>query len=165
LTTNIVGEINEVANQEGIMRLHICAGVCCAALFTVGSNAEEPMAPSPPKSVIVAVYHVAAGKHEEFLRWNLARERAELEAGLSSGTGQWFVHVEGDSWDFLALQPVRTPEEDERRDAVLRARGLAAGFAEAIEFRQLITSHTDTVADGPMHVADILAMLERARKK
>jgi hypothetical protein len=133
------------------------------ALAAVGSWAQETTRPQEPRSVIVAVYRVAPGKHEDFLRWNLVRERAELESGLE--TAQWFVHVDGDGWDFLALQPHRSSEDDRRRDEVLRKRGLTAGFAEAIEFRQLIASHTDTIADGPMKVADIIAMLERSRRK
>ncbi len=73
--------------------------------------------------------------------------------------------VDGDNWDFLALQPKRTPEDDRRCDEVLRKLGLAVGFAEAIEFRNLIISRTDTMADGPMRVADIVAMLDRSQSK
>src|SRR5260370_8114713 len=56
-----------------------------------------------PGKAIVALYRVAPGKHLEFLKWMAAREAVDKEAGVPAT--QWYMHTNGDSWDFVAIGP------------------------------------------------------------
>lgn len=96
---------------------------------------------------IVSIYHVAPGKHLEFLRWQAARDGAASEAGLAPT--QWYAHLDGDSWDFVGIAPVTTDAQDDQVDAILERKKLTTGYKAALEFRTLIASHTDTYVVGP----------------
>jgi len=111
-------------------------------------------APNPPK-VIVAIYRVATGKHLDFLRYMAQGEAIAKEAGL--GASQWYAHLDGDSWDYISIGPATTDEQDKKTAAIRKQRGLTTGFAAGIEFRQFISSHTDTYARGPTTAADLVA--------
>ncbi|HVS61488.1 MAG TPA: hypothetical protein VHE82_12420 [Gemmatimonadaceae bacterium] len=77
------------------------------------------------------------------------------EAGIVAT--QWYAHLDGDSWDYVAIAPATTDEQDKRKDAIFKQRGLPTGFAAGIQFRQFINSHTDTNARGPTTAADLVA--------
>ncbi len=73
--------------------------------------------------------------------------RYELLGSLFEGEpGPW-------SWDYIAIARVGTgAEEDQlgkKADAIAKAKGLATGAANQLEFRALISTHTDTYAMGP----------------
>ena len=110
--------------------------------------------PNPPK-VIVSIYRVAPGKHVDFLRWMAQNDAIAKEAGIVAT--QWYAHLDGDSWDYVAIAPATTDEQDKRTDAISKQRGLPTGFAAGIQFRQFISSHTDTYARGPTTAADLVA--------
>jgi hypothetical protein len=114
-------------------------------------------AQDPPMST-VSIYRVAPGKHLEFLRWQAARDAAGAEAGVPAT--QWYVHVDGDSWDYVGIAPTTTKEQDEKIEAVLKGRNLTTGFKAGLEFRTLIASHTDTLTRGPTTAA---ALVEAAK--
>ena len=133
-------------------------GLC--ALTVSLSLAQAPPPSTEPPTVIISVYHVAPGKHLEFLKFMAAGEAIDKEAGLTPA--QWFVHLDGDSWDFLSVTPERTEAEDKKIEDLTKAKGQKTGFAASLEFRQFITSHTDTHAVGPQAVA---ALLEAAGAK
>lgn len=107
-----------------------------------------------PGKVLVSIFHVAPGKHLDFLKWQAAYEAVDKEAGLS--IGQWYVHTDGDSWDFVSIVAQRTPAEDKKVEDLLKKKGLKTGFASALEFRQFVSSHTDTFALGPQSAADLV---------
>jgi hypothetical protein len=123
--------------------------VLCAALAS--AQAEKS---GEPGKVIVSIYHVAPGKHLDFLKWMAAREAIDKEAGLAPV--QWYVHTDGDSWDFVAISPERTDAEDNKLDELAKKKGLKIGFAAALEFRQFVSSHTDTFSRGPQTAADLV---------
>jgi hypothetical protein len=108
---------------------------------------------------VVSIYHVAPGKHLEFLRWQAARDAASAEAGI--GAAQWYAHMDGDSWDFVSISPATTDAQDDKVDAILKSKKLTTGYKAALEFRTMITSHTDTYARGPTTAA---ALVEAASK-
>ena len=111
------------------------------------------------QTYIITTYHVAPGHQTAFLEWAANQDAIAQEVGLP--IGQWYVHMNGDSWDYLQIAPDidTTPEQDEALDAAARARGMATGPAVGIELRQHIASHTDTFVAGPMTAAEILAAL------
>lgn len=104
----------------------------------------------------VALYRAAPGQQVALLRWLAAQERAAQAAGLPAG--QFYAHTDGDSWDYLAIDPVTTPAQDAAVDAAAKKMGLATGPASSLEFRKYIAVHTDTFAIGPTTPAQYLAM-------
>ncbi len=120
--------------------------------FSAGSAASAQQ----PGRAIISIYHVAPGHQMEFLRWMDQQQRISTAAGLSPG--QFYAHTDGDSWDYLAISPVTTPEQDAAFDAAGKRMGvntLRGGF----EMRKHITSHTDTFTRGPMSAAEYLALM------
>jgi hypothetical protein len=104
---------------------------------------------------LVALYHVAPGKHLDFLKWMAAQEEAAKEAGVAAT--QWYAHTDGDSWDYMAIGPVPTPDQEKKVDEAAKKKGLTIGFAASLEFRQFVTSHTDTLVLGPTSAADLVS--------
>jgi len=109
-----------------------------------------------PGKAIVSIYRVAPGKHVEFLKWMAAREALSKEAGV--GATQWYVHQDGDSWDYIAIGPDTTSEQDKKQDEMAKAKGLTTGFRAGLELRQYMASHTDTFARGPLSAAELVEM-------
>ena len=111
--------------------------------------------PKEPPTAMVAIYHVAPGKHVDFLKWMAAREAVGKEAGLPAV--QWYAHMDGDSWDYVAIAPKLSDADTKKADELAKKKkGLKVGPMGGIEFRALIASHTDTVAAGPLSAAEIL---------
>jgi hypothetical protein len=109
----------------------------------------------PPK-VRVALYRAAPGQQVALLKYFAAQDRATQAAGVP--TGQFYVHTDGDSWDFLAVDPVTTDAQDKAVEAAAKKMGLPTGPAASLEFRKYIAVHTDTFATGPTTPAQYLAM-------
>lgn len=119
--------------------------------------ALAPMIPAQgaePGMAIVSIYRAAPGKHLEMIKWLAAREAIDKEAGV--GATQWYVHVEGDSWDFVVIAPKLTEVEGAKVDELSKKKGLKTGFAAGLEIRHFIASHTDTIARGPLSAADLV---------
>lgn len=104
---------------------------------------------------IISIYRIAPGQHIAFLQWMTNQGAAVREAGASAG--QWYVHVNGDSWDFLQIAPDLSDEQDDAVDAAAEAKGLKTGPPSGIELRQYVAWHTDTFAAGPMTAAELLS--------
>ena len=109
----------------------------------------------PPKARI-ALYRAAPGQQVALLKWLAAQDRAAQAAGVAGS--QLYAHTDGDSWDYLAIDPVTTPAQDKAVDAAAKKMGLAIGPASSIEFRKYISVHTDTFVIGPVTPAQYLAM-------
>jgi hypothetical protein len=124
-------------------------GVALAVAQTAPKTAE-------PGKVIVSLYRVAPGKHLDFLKWMATREAISKEVGV--GSTHWYAHTNGDSWDFVAIAPEPTKEQDAKVDELTKQKGLKIGFAAALEFRQFVAYHTDTFASGPLSAADLVRM-------
>lgn len=111
------------------------------------------------KSVVVAIYRVAPGKQLDFLKWMAAREAIDREAGV--GATQWYAHMSGDSWDYVAISPDVDDATSDKLDEMARKRGLKVGPQAGLEFRQMMAFHTDTLAAGPMTASQLV---DRASK-
>ncbi len=109
--------------------------------------------------VVVAIYHVAPGKQLEFLKWMSAREAIDREAGV--GATQWYAHLNGDSWDYVAISPNIDDATSDKIDEMASKKGLKTGPQGGLEFRAMVASHTDTLAAGPMTAAQLV---DRASK-
>lgn len=135
-----------------IVKLAFAAAAGAAAAGTV-AYAQMP-ATEPPHST-VTIYRAAPGQQQALLQWLANQDRASQAAGLPPG--QIYIHLDGDSWDFVGITPTGTPAQDAAVDAAARKLGLATGARRALEFRRMIASHTDTFALGPMTAAQALA--------
>jgi hypothetical protein len=113
-----------------------------AVWLVLGLLAQVPAA-ADSRDMVVEIYRIAPGKHEEFLRQIALYDRANAEAGLPPR--QLFVHQGGASWDFMLLQPAHhTDEESAKLDAAFKKLGIPQGAKFFVNFRTLIAEHTDT---------------------
>ena len=117
------------------------------ALAQTAAPAKEP-----PHSLI-SIYRIAPGKHADFLKWMAVRDAVDKEVGIAQA--QWYAHVDGDSWDYLAVGPDNTPEQDKKVEAAMKKHGLTTGFKQSLEVRQFFASHTDTFVVGPVSVSEL----------
>jgi hypothetical protein len=108
-----------------------------------------------PARARITVYRIAPGKQLDFLKWMAAQDEVAREAGVA--TVQLYSHLDGDGWDFLGIGPVTTPEQDKRTDEIAAKKGLKVGLPAWLEFRELVASHSDTFAAGPLGASEILA--------
>lgn len=116
---------------------------------------SAPSAPAPPR-VQVEIYRIAPGQHEAFLRELARLDEANRLAGLPAR--QLYVHSDGASWDFMLIQPAKTPPDKAAAlDAAWDRLQLPSGADFFLSFRRFIAEHTDTTAIGPTTAADYLA--------
>src|SRR4051812_50185683 len=94
-----------------------------AALGAIASGTivyAQSSGPQPPKAR-VALYRAAPGQQVALLKWLAAGDRASQAAGLPPS--QLYAHTDGDSWDYLAIDPVTTPAQDAAGEAAPQKRG------------------------------------------
>jgi hypothetical protein len=142
-----------------VRRIVPFAAVALGFLFALAVYVQSALASPAPTTVVVAIYHVAPGKHAEFLKWMAARDAIAKQAGIADT--QWYAHLDGDSWDYLSIGPKTTDAQDDKTDEIAKSKGMTSGFAAGVEFRTMISSHTDTYARGPTTSA---ALAEAATK-
>ena len=131
------------------------AGVCSLATAAPRWTQDKP----EPGRARISIYRVATGRQLDLLKWLAAREEIAKEAGVPPT--QLFAHTDGDSWDYLLIWPITTAEQERRLDEAAARKGLKTGFAAAIEFRELLASHTDTYVNGPMTAAELVAAVSK----
>lgn len=134
--------------QDMKPKLVLAAASALACTFAIPAHAQNA------GRAIVSIYHVAPGHQIAFLKWQDQQDRIAAAAGVPRG--QLYAHTDGDSWDYMVINPVTT----EAQDAALEAAGRRMGvnvMRGGIELRQHITSHTDTFTRGPMSAAEYLA--------
>ena len=132
------------------MKIHLAIAALAALAVATPASAQTS------GQAIIAIYHVAPGHHIEFLKWADRQDRIAAAAGVARG--QLYAHMDGDSWDYLIVNPVTTPAQDAALEAAGKRMGVNV-LRGGVEMRQHITSHTDTFVRGPMSAADYLAML------
>ena len=145
------------------MKRWIFASTMVAAVLVLGGqaalNQTRPQAQSG--EVTVSIYHIAPGQHVNFLKWHAAREAIHESLGLPPAS--WYAHIDGDSWDYIVIDPKLTEAQEAQVERESQNRGLTTGFAAGIELRHFMLSHTDTIAMGPISVSE-LAKLGQKKK-
>ena len=136
-----------------ITRLLLLALVFVAAPAARAQTAKAEM--KQPPTAIVQLYRIVPGKHLEFLKWLADADATNKEAGLPAT--QIYAHTDGDSWDYLAVSPDLTKEQQAKQDEVSKKHGRKTGFAASLEFRTMAAWHTDTFVIGPVSAADLVA--------
>jgi hypothetical protein len=110
--------------------------------------------PAPPEH-IVSLYRAAPGHQVALLQWFAQQDRIAQAAGVAPV--QLYVHANGDSWDYVGINPVTTSQQDAAMDAAAKQMGLPSGPAAGIELRKHVAWHTDTFTVGPISAAQALA--------
>jgi hypothetical protein len=96
--------------------------------------------------MLLEIYRVAPGKHEEFLRHVALLDQANVEAGIPAR--QLYVHQDGASFDFVILQPAKnTDEQNAKLGEAFKRLGIPGGAKFFVHFRTLIAEHTDTFVE------------------
>ena len=135
--------------------IKLAAAAALGALVSGTIVYAQAGSPEPPKAR-VALYRAAPGQQVALLKWLAAQDRAAQAAGVPRG--KFYAHTDGDSWDYLAIDPVTTPAQDAAIDAAAKKMGMPTGPGQAIEFRKYIAMHTDTFVIGPVTPEQYLAM-------
>ena len=130
------------------------AAAAAAGALAAGSIVYAQAPASPPRN-IVSLYQAAPGHQVELLRWLAQQDRIAQAAGLPAM--QLYAHTDGDSWDYMGINPVTTDAQDQAMDAAAKKLGLPSGPGVGLELRKYLTSHTDTMTVGPTTAAQYLA--------
>lgn len=133
---------------RSVLLVMVCALALAAPRWTPKDQKE-------PGRARITIYRVAPGKQLDFLKWMAVQDEVAREAGVP--TVQLYAHIDGDSWDYVGIAPVTTPEQDQKLDEITVKKGLKTGLPASLEFRQLLASHTDTFAAGPTTAAELVA--------
>src|SRR4029079_4770501 len=91
----------------------------------------------------------------DLLKWCASQDRIAQAAGIAPM--QLYVHTDGDSWDYMGINPVTTEAQDAALDAAAKKMGLPRRPGLARDPRQESSSHTDTFTIGPVSAAQALA--------
>ena len=132
--------------------------------LTAAAPAAAQQAPPAPKKMLVEIYRIAPGQHENFMRLIALFDEANRRAGLPPR--QLYVHEDGASWDFMLIQPADTPDDKEAALAdAYKALKTPSGPNFFVTIRSYIAEHTDSFVSGPTSAADWLGKLDAARNK
>ena len=142
--------------MKSVMKIAAAAALSMSAMLSAPAIAQQGAG-----RAIVSLYHGVPGHQEALVRWLADQDRIAAAAGIQPA--QLYVHTDGDSWDFMIIQPVTTEAQDDALDAAAKRLGLPAGPRAALEFRKHIQSHTDTFVRGPVTAAQYLQALGPSR--
>jgi hypothetical protein len=136
---------------------------CLLVVTGIVVHSQTSPKANEPGRYRIAIYNVSPGKHLAFLKWEAQQEAIAKEAGAPPT--MWFRHNDGASWDYVAIERVGTGAQEEelgkKTDAIAKAKGLSTGAANQLEFRALISTHTDTYAMGPMTAEELVKEAEK----
>ena len=141
---------------KSLTKLAVAGALASVALMPSAASAQT----APPRA-LVSLYHAATGHQEALLRWLADQDRVAAAAGVAPG--QVYAHTDGDSWDYMVINPVTTAAQDDALDAAAKKLGLPSGPRAGLEFRKHIQSHTDTFVVGPLTAAEQSARMGPAR--
>ena len=135
--------------------MKLAAAAALGALAS-GTIVYAQASSSEPPKARVALYRAAPGQQVALLKWLASQDAAAQAAGVP--TGKLYAHTDGDSWDYLAIDPVTTPAQDKAIEAAQKKMGLGTGPAQSLELRRYISMHTDTFVIGPVTAAQYLTL-------
>ena len=117
---------------------------------------SKPEAPPEPTRLLVEIYRIAPGMHAAFLEEIAKYDAVNRAAGLPPR--QLYVHSDGASWDFMLIQPAKTPPgKAAALDKAWEDAKLPSVADFFLNFRRFVAEHEDTCALGPTTAADYLA--------
>lgn len=147
-----------------------------AALLAMPGVAAKPVAPAkaaaaaatsdaPWPEAYLEIFKLAPGKQEAFIR-DIARAD-EVSAAGGQPPIKIFLHEDGADWDVMLYKPETddkpTPAQQSAMDAKSKELNMPSGPAYFVHIREMIASHTDTKAYGPIAAAQWIAKLDAWR--
>ena len=144
-----------------------------AALLAMPGAAAKPAAPArasapaaaseaPWPEAYLEIFKLAPGKQEAFIR-DIARAD-EVSAAGGQPPIKIFLHEDGADWDVMLYKPETddkpTPEQQAAMDAKSKELNMPSGPAYFVHIREMIASHTDTKAYGPISAGQWIAKLD-----
>ncbi|RYY28527.1 MAG: hypothetical protein EOP62_04885 [Sphingomonadales bacterium] len=136
-----------------------------AAVVTSDAAVAVAQADAPFPEAWFEIFRLAPGKHEEFVR--RIGQADEVSKAGGQPPIQLYFHSEGAEWDVLLLKPVTGQKPTAAQEAAMAAKAkelrMPSGPAYFIYIRELVASHTDTKAYGPVSAAQWLAKLDKWR--
>ena len=154
------------------MRISFSALVALA--WTAGpAVAQQSQAPAPAAAdapwpeAWFEVFKLAPGKQEEFVR-RIAKADEVSRAGGQPPI-QLYFHENGADWDVILYKPVTgvkpTAAQQAAMDAKSKELRMESGPAYFVGIRELIASHEDSKAYGPISAAQWIARLDKWRRE
>ncbi|MEO8177129.1 MAG: hypothetical protein ABI626_10785 [Sphingomicrobium sp.] len=137
------------------MKQLIKYATAAAAGAMLAGSVVYAQAPASPPRATVSLYRAAPGHQVELLKWFAQQDRIAQAAGLAPM--QLYAHTDGDSWDYMGINPATTDAQDAAMDAAAKKLGLPSGPGVGLDLRKHIAMHTDTITFGPMTAAQYLA--------
>lgn len=138
------------------MKMFLAALLLSGAAVPALAAPATPPAPPAVGRVLIEIYRIAPGMHEAFLEEIARYDEVNRQVGLPPR--QLFIHSDGADWDFMLVQPAKTPADKvEALDKAWDAMKLPSGADFFLKFRRFIAEHSDTYASGPTTAADFLA--------
>jgi len=141
--------------MKQLLKLAVAAAAGALASGTI----VYAQAAAPESRAIVSLYRAAPGQQEALLRWLADQDRVAKSVGIAPM--QLYVHTDGDSWDYMGINPVTTDAQDQAFDAAAKKMGVTSGPRASLELRKYIAIHTDTYTVGPVTAEQALARLGR----
>jgi hypothetical protein len=141
--------------------VHLATAVLLA--LAAPAAAQTPPAPAP-KRMMIEIYRIAPGQHEDFMRFIAMFDEANRRAGLPPR--QLYVHSDGEGWDFMLIQPADIPADKEAAlNAAYEELKTPSGANFFVSIRKFVAEHSDNIVSGPTTAADWLKSLEDARAR
>lgn len=128
-----------------------------------GTTAQAQSAQQEPVEYLLTTVRIAPGQHLAFLKWMAKQEAIAEEAGAPAT--QWYAHLDGESWDYISITEQLGAAKQEKMDTKIeklsKKKKMATGMRVGLEFRQFISSHTDTYVLGPFTAAELVKEAEK----
>lgn len=157
------------------MKTMIALGTAAALLATPSIAAKPaastkaitaaPAADADWPEAYLEIFKLAPGKQEAFIR-DIARAD-EVSAAGGQPPIKIFLHEDGADWDVMLYKPETddkpTPAQQAAMDAKSKELNMPSGPAYFVHIREMIASHTDTKAYGPISAGQWIAKLDAWR--
>jgi hypothetical protein len=142
------------------------ATAATAEAATPAKAAAPPAAADAPwPEAYLEIFRLAPGRQEAFIR-DIARAD-EVSAAGGQPPIKLFIHEDGADWDVMLYKPETndqpTPAQQAAMDAKSKELNMPSGPAYFVHIREMIASHTDTKAYGPISAAQWIARLDAWR--
>ncbi|MDH7637721.1 hypothetical protein [Sphingomonas oryzagri] len=149
----------------GAVALLALPGIAAKPAASPNAVAPPAAAEAPWPEAYLEIFKLAPGKQEAFIR-DIARAD-EVSAAGGQPPIKIFLHEDGVDWDVMLYKPETdskpTPEQQAAMDAKRKALNMPSGPAYFVHIREMIASHTDTKAYGPISAAQWIAKLDAWR--
>lgn len=146
----------------GVTALLATPGLAAKPAASAKPATAPSVADAPWPEAYLEIFKLAPGKQEAFIR-DIARAD-EVSAAGGQPPIKIFIHEDGADWDVMLYKPesddTPTPAQQAAMDAKRKELNMPSGPAYFVHIREMIASHTDTKAYGPISAGQWIAKLD-----